>query len=211
MASFQKYVVFSFLSLCRSKSEMLQTIYQDAVSKLSSSFDCLISLDASALQGVNVVVCNSTFYGTTAFTPVIDGEFIVERAFDTIRRRKLNGASPISYVLWANMHVIDAVCTFEESFAILRKLIWRKMFRTALLRLKWLFRNIWKSYSPHSKFPATELYTCLGLSILNEKEGVLLSRISNIWIGRSFLPKLFSSELVSSWSHFQGAPNLFSA
>ncbi|KAL5531105.1 hypothetical protein ACEPAG_3981 [Sanghuangporus baumii] len=79
-----------------------ESVYQDVVKQTnprcsnSSSFKCLISLDASVLQEVNVLVCNSTFYGTMAFTPVIDGVLITERPIDTIRKGSLNGRTLLS-------------------------------------------------------------------------------------------------------------------
>ncbi|KAL5513502.1 hypothetical protein ACEPAH_3901 [Sanghuangporus vaninii] len=79
-----------------------ESVFQDVLKQTgpscsnSSSFECLVSLDASVLQEVNVLVCNSTFHGTMAFTPVIDGELITERPIDTIRKGRLNGQTLLS-------------------------------------------------------------------------------------------------------------------
>ncbi|KAL5492762.1 hypothetical protein ACEPAI_4209 [Sanghuangporus weigelae] len=77
-----------------------ESVFQNVVKQTgcsnSSSFECLVSLDASVLQEVNVLVCNSTFYGTMAFTPVIDGVLIIERPIDTIRKGRLNSQTLLS-------------------------------------------------------------------------------------------------------------------
>ena len=49
--------------------------------------------DESFLEGVNVNVTGSGFFGTFVPVPVVDGDFIVERPVETILKGKLNGVS----------------------------------------------------------------------------------------------------------------------
>ncbi|KZP26504.1 TPR-like protein [Athelia psychrophila] len=57
----------------------------------STSFACLVALDANALGAANYLTITRVFYGTTAFAPVIDGRFIVERPTVTLGRGRING------------------------------------------------------------------------------------------------------------------------
>ncbi|KZP26489.1 alpha/beta-hydrolase [Athelia psychrophila] len=57
----------------------------------SASFACLVALGADALGEANYLTITRGFYGTTAFAPVIDGEFIVERPTVTLGRVRVNG------------------------------------------------------------------------------------------------------------------------
>ncbi|KAF7972538.1 hypothetical protein HWV62_17734 [Athelia sp. TMB] len=56
-----------------------------------SSFDCLVALDSDVLGLANALIITSGFFGTVAFGPVVDGEFIIERPMLTLGRGRVNG------------------------------------------------------------------------------------------------------------------------
>lgn len=56
----------------------------------TDSFECLVNTDTGTLEGANVEINESGFYGTAVTVPVIDGKFIVERPVQTIERGRLN-------------------------------------------------------------------------------------------------------------------------
>lgn len=58
-----------------------------------NSFACLVALDADTLGEANYLVLTGGFYGTAAFSPVIDGKFIVERPTLTLARGRVNGVN----------------------------------------------------------------------------------------------------------------------
>ncbi|KAF7980340.1 hypothetical protein HWV62_38769 [Athelia sp. TMB] len=56
-----------------------------------SSFDCLVALNSDVLGLANALIITSGFFGTVAFGPVVDGEFIIERPTLTLGRGRVNG------------------------------------------------------------------------------------------------------------------------
>ncbi|KAL5483591.1 hypothetical protein ACEPAI_8823 [Sanghuangporus weigelae] len=62
-------------------------------SNATDTFQCLVNVDAATLEGANVEVNESGFFGTFVMVPVVDGDFIVERPIVTIERGTLNANS----------------------------------------------------------------------------------------------------------------------
>ena len=62
-------------------------------SNASDTFSCLVDTDAAVLEAANLAICQSAFFGTFTFVPVVDGDFIVDRPTEIIRRGRLNGVS----------------------------------------------------------------------------------------------------------------------
>jgi carboxylesterase type B len=50
-------------------------------------------VDVDILQAANQNICNSVFFGTFAFVPVVDGTFIAERPTQLLKQGKVNGVS----------------------------------------------------------------------------------------------------------------------
>ena len=63
---------------------------------------CLRAADASTLEIFNNNISLSGFAGTFLWVPVVDGEFIVERPTETLRKGQVNGVS-IIYVVFAKL------------------------------------------------------------------------------------------------------------
>jgi hypothetical protein len=62
----------------------------------STSIDtlaCLREVDVNTLQAANVNICNSVFFGTFAFVPVVDGTLITDRPTQLLKQGKVNGVS----------------------------------------------------------------------------------------------------------------------
>lgn len=54
---------------------------------------CLREVDVDTLQVANVNICNSVFFGTFAFVPVVDGTLVTERPTQLLKQGKVNGVS----------------------------------------------------------------------------------------------------------------------
>lgn len=52
---------------------------------------CLRGQEAYVLNAANIAVSELEFYGTWAFVPVVDFEFIIERPSVTLSKGQLNG------------------------------------------------------------------------------------------------------------------------
>ncbi|KZP16273.1 alpha beta-hydrolase [Athelia psychrophila] len=57
----------------------------------TNTFTCLVGLDAAKLGALGNTTVVDSFFGTSAFVPVVDGKFIVERPTQTLKKGKLNG------------------------------------------------------------------------------------------------------------------------
>lgn len=58
----------------------------------SSTFDCLVAADSEVLQNASGTVSTTLgYFGSFAFLPVIDGDYIQERPAAQLLRAKLNG------------------------------------------------------------------------------------------------------------------------
>lgn len=57
--------------------------------------DCLRDTDLADLREVNAKVAEQALYGTFAFVPVVDGDFIRESPIKALRRGKLNSVTPL--------------------------------------------------------------------------------------------------------------------
>ena len=57
----------------------------------SSTFDCLVSKDTVTLQNASAVVSASGLFGTWAFLPVTDGEFVQQRPSLQLSKKQVNG------------------------------------------------------------------------------------------------------------------------
>ncbi|KAF8869965.1 alpha beta-hydrolase [Infundibulicybe gibba] len=71
------------------------------------SLSCLRAADAEILEAANVHIGNSTFFGTWAFVPVVDGTFIRQRPTEAFKQGKLNGLI-LAYSSEAVMAVTNA-------------------------------------------------------------------------------------------------------
>jgi carboxylesterase type B len=69
----------------------------------ADTLTCLREVDVDILQAANQNICNSVFFGTFAFVPVVDGTFIAERPTQLLKQGKVNGVS-YDYLLydWPN-------------------------------------------------------------------------------------------------------------
>ena len=63
-----------------------------------TTFDCLVSADTAALQNASGKVSQSGPFGTFAFLPVTDGEFVQERPSVQLNEKKVNGKRILSGV-----------------------------------------------------------------------------------------------------------------
>ncbi|KAK0463611.1 Alpha/Beta hydrolase protein [Desarmillaria tabescens] len=57
----------------------------------ANSLACLRNVDADVLEQINTDLCNSGFFGTFVFVPVVDGDFIKQRPTLALRDGKVNG------------------------------------------------------------------------------------------------------------------------
>lgn len=70
-------------------------------------FDCLVNADTKTLQHASANVSISGSWGTWAFQPVIDGEFIQELSSTQLLKKKVSGKrilSGVSPLISINMH-----------------------------------------------------------------------------------------------------------
>lgn len=65
-------------------------VQQTGCANATDTFQCLVGVDAGTLEGANVDINESGFFGTFVMVPVVDGELIVERPIETILKGKLN-------------------------------------------------------------------------------------------------------------------------
>ncbi|KAA1475659.1 alpha/beta-hydrolase [Dentipellis sp. KUC8613] len=73
-----------------------ETLYSDIVNRLNctnstDTLACIRQVNASDLAAADAAVCRTNFLNLTTFTPVVDGEFIIERPTVTLRRGRVNG------------------------------------------------------------------------------------------------------------------------
>ncbi|SJL12162.1 uncharacterized protein ARMOST_15583 [Armillaria ostoyae] len=57
----------------------------------ANSLICLRNADVNVLEQINIDLCDSGFFGTFVFVPVVDGEFIKQRPTVVLREGKVNG------------------------------------------------------------------------------------------------------------------------
>lgn len=73
----------------------------------STTFDCLVNADTLALQNASMIVSESGNFGTFAFIPVTDGDFLRERPSEQLVAKKVKGKrllTGVSYVRPAVVH-----------------------------------------------------------------------------------------------------------
>ena len=80
---------------------MLNCLFRSCANA-NDTFQCLVDADAGTLEGANVVINESGFFGTFVVVPVVGGDMIVERPIQTINRGRLNG---VRYILSASNDV----------------------------------------------------------------------------------------------------------
>ena len=80
----------------------MSTWFYDSCSSAVDALSCLRAVDVSILEAANNNISLSGFAGTFVWVPVVDGEFIVERPTETIRKGRLNGVG-ILYVVVAKL------------------------------------------------------------------------------------------------------------
>lgn len=72
----------------------------------SETFACLVEADTNTLQIASVVVSTSGAWGTFAFLPVIDGDFIRELLSKQLLEEKVSGKRILSGVSNSEFHVL---------------------------------------------------------------------------------------------------------
>jgi hypothetical protein len=78
------YNAFVDLAGCGPSSRGLETH--------GSSFDCLVAADTTVLQNASGTVSTTRgYYGSFAFLPVVDGEFVKMRPSDQLSSGKVSG------------------------------------------------------------------------------------------------------------------------
>ncbi|GLB44901.1 putative type-B carboxylesterase lipase family protein [Lyophyllum shimeji] len=73
-----------------------ELLYKEVVSQTNCSSEsdtlaCLRAVDVSVLDELNSKIAAAGFYGTFAFVPVVDGEFIRERPTEALKKGNVNG------------------------------------------------------------------------------------------------------------------------
>ena len=68
-----------------------QTLAKQVNCTGDNALDCLRTVDARTLALAGIRATYAAFLGAFAFVPVIDGEFIVERPYETLSRHTVNG------------------------------------------------------------------------------------------------------------------------
>ncbi|KAK0441069.1 Alpha/Beta hydrolase protein [Armillaria borealis] len=74
----------------------LEFLFNTVVSRTNctsaaNSLTCLRNADVNVLEQINIDLCDSGFFGTFVFVPVVDGEFIKQRPTVALREGKVNG------------------------------------------------------------------------------------------------------------------------
>jgi carboxylesterase type B len=59
--------------------------------KYHSTFDCLVNADSMVLQNASGIVSTSGLFGTFAFLPVVDGNFIQYRPAEQLSWGRVSG------------------------------------------------------------------------------------------------------------------------
>lgn len=75
------------------------------------------STDVGILEGANVNIALSVFFGTFAWVPVIDGEFIVQSPLLSFTERKINGVS-LSCLTLSTNSIVDQVNAQERLLSV---------------------------------------------------------------------------------------------
>lgn len=74
-----------------------EALYQTIAAQVGCTgeevFKCLRAADAQSIAVASAHATFAGFAGTFSFVPVIDGEFIVERPYETLLKKKINGVS----------------------------------------------------------------------------------------------------------------------
>ncbi|TFL04226.1 Alpha/Beta hydrolase protein [Pterulicium gracile] len=83
--------------------EIPQALYEQVViyagcGDAENTLGCLRVQDAPALAQINVVLTSDGLFGTWAFAPVVDGEFIMQPVKTALKQGKTNGAAVLSIV-----------------------------------------------------------------------------------------------------------------
>ncbi|KAF5336306.1 hypothetical protein D9758_014477 [Tetrapyrgos nigripes] len=77
-------------------SVLQQALYSEVVAQTncassSNPLNCLRSVDANTLEALNTNINSAGFFGLFTFVPVVDGEFITQRATEALKQGKVNG------------------------------------------------------------------------------------------------------------------------
>lgn len=62
-----------------------------------STLSCLRAADISELDAVNLALHLEAFFGTFAFSPVVDGKFVTQAPSQAMAEGKFNGVHVISF------------------------------------------------------------------------------------------------------------------
>lgn len=73
--------------------------YQCSCASAADTFNCLVAIDAATLGAVGAAIIDASFFGTYAFSPVVDGTFIVERPTQTLAKGKHNGVRRHAFLI----------------------------------------------------------------------------------------------------------------
>ncbi|KAJ7920201.1 Alpha/Beta hydrolase protein, partial [Mycena leptocephala] len=74
-----------------------QTKHADYFPGTQDAMTCLRSADATTLENANMKINGDGFFGTVALVPVVDGEFITQRASLALAHGKVNGEALLSF------------------------------------------------------------------------------------------------------------------
>lgn len=72
--------------------------YDEKLTSKMSIFDCLVNADTKTLQHASANISTSGLWGTWAFQPVIDGEFIRELSSTQLLKKEVSGKRILSGV-----------------------------------------------------------------------------------------------------------------
>ncbi|TFK73212.1 alpha/beta-hydrolase [Pluteus cervinus] len=78
-----------------------EDLYSEVVSltgctSATNTLNCLRGLNDGLLQGANVNISESVFFGTFVFVPVVDGTFIVRRPSESLKMGRVNGEAVLA-------------------------------------------------------------------------------------------------------------------
>ncbi|KAF5358811.1 hypothetical protein D9758_008542 [Tetrapyrgos nigripes] len=80
-----------FRAAMTSSTFLPEVVAQTNCTSSSDTLSCLRSVDANTLETVNTDITLAGFFGLFTFVPVVDGEFITQRATEALKQGKVNG------------------------------------------------------------------------------------------------------------------------
>ena len=96
----------------------------DANTTNQTVFDCLVSVDTAVLQNASATVSESGDYGTWAFLPVTDGDFIQAKPSQQLFERAVSGKRLLIGVRFL-ISTFSAYVSSDKKFRIMRTKVLR--------------------------------------------------------------------------------------